>query len=285
MKRAEPIAIMERDSAPVDADGMQVVRQDGLALVLAPPPRPKLRRRADVARLAAGRMSLLERLLPHGAVLPVVPGQLLTTEEARAALAANAATLRRAMLDTGSLWQFQVTLEVRASDRQGDPLRDEAVRRLIAGLEDVSEDIRLLPVNAELAANAIVLLGAGETGRLDAVLSDVDALGPKRLRLRLVGPAPPVSFASIALRRVAAGEVAAARRVLDMTEARGAAEIRSARAARLRAGEGGRPETVRGAAEILLAAAAGPADSPLFLAHVWSEGMAAAQGPAIGEVV
>lgn len=275
MKRAEPIAIMADEAAPAIADDLRVVRQDGLATILAPPPRRSLRKRADVARAAALRMSRLERLMPRGALLPVVPGQVLTTEEARAALVANADLLRRQLHECGALRQFQVTLQAAA----GDPLRDEAARRLVAGLERVGRDIRLLPRTGDLAANAVVLLGPDGIGGLDEVLSEIDALGPDRLCLRLIGPAPPVSFASILLKRVAPREIAAARRILALADAPGAAEIRKARAARLRAGDGGRPEAVRAAAEILLAATAGQAKGPLLLAHVWSEGRAATQGP------
>lgn len=286
MKRAEMIAIMSAEVAPFEIDDLQVVRQEDLAAILAPPPRRRLGKRADVVHASAERMARLEGLMPSGAVLPVLPGHILAPHEARATLAANAELLRRELRRSGLLRQFQVTLHVAEPDgTRENAFRDEVVRRLLADLEAVSDEIHLLPTTAGLAANAVVLVSGDEADRLEHVLSGIDALGPDRLRLRLVGPAPPVSFASIAIRRVPPREIAGARRLLGVSRAADRDEVRRARAARLRAGTGERPETVRAAAEILRAAAtSGQPGVPVFLARVWSEGMAATPRHATCEV-
>ena len=270
-------------------DGCTAVETDGLTLWLGP--RDGLRARMaprHLARAAAARARRLETLLAWGPMLPALAGQRLDARGAIDFVRANRPALDRLLARIGDRVQVQVSVAwdpAKAPGRFGhdlDRARRDLAARIGARLEQAADEVLPLPVAPDGLLNRALLLPRTRLLALDAAVEEVDAIWTEGLAIRQIGPMPPVSFVSLALRRVAGRDVAAARARLGLTGAADDGAIEAARKALLRAGAD--PGETAAAAGIAAAAArlGGGRAHGFPLLSVWSEdraGPAAAPGP------
>ena len=174
--------------------------------------------------------------MPCGPVLPVAPGTRLTRCEAGALLEANAADLATWLRALDGVWQYQCVLSwdeprvlhrfadapelapVLAQGRVAGPALARAVGRLaerLAGeatgaLAPVARDLVALPRDDGTLLNVALLLEAGREADLDAALGRIDEVWAEGFRIRLIGPGPAVSFATLTAREITAAEAASA---------------------------------------------------------------------------
>lgn len=286
MRRRELLALVEgRAAAP---EGTRAIAAEGWTAILGETQPLGIfpRGRRQMIDAATARARALEGLLAGGTAVPALPGLYLGEGEVPGLVAVNAALLDRMRGLLSGRVQFQVTVRWSPTAAfvrfglQAAPESERAalVRRLraaIAGHLAAAEVERLpLPLVEGVLANHAVLVAAGRTAALDAAVDAIDRLWSEGLKIRVTGPYPGVSFASLALRRVEASEVAAAVAALGLAPPLSEAGLRPARrAALMRAAEADRP-AVRAAAELVAAACrAGSAHrGDIILGRSWSEG-------------
>jgi hypothetical protein len=177
--------------------------------------------------------------------------------------------------------QFQVTVRWMA-DRAPAAFGVQDQTALAAGLRARIAD-RLaatgaetvgLPVAADVLSNTAVLITRAQEAAFDAAVEDVDAIWTEGFAIRVIGPLPAVSFASLAIERVERNAIRAAQAAFGLTAAFDAAELKAARRTILMGAEPGRREALGRQAEILACAARlGRARGPVHVARIWSEGM------------
>jgi hypothetical protein len=247
-----PGCIPHRAVAAILAEGpaLSVVHAADLTAVLWPAVARRsllraLSRTAVVERLRL-RQVLLERLLDIAQVLPALPGATMTGEEAARMLRCNAALVRQAAQTLGARMQYQVTVSwspaaalARFRDApelapagRGDPagaaLRTaEGAERLRmrlgaafrADLAAATEDHLGLPcVGPETLVNTAVLLSRSGVPALESALERIDAVWTDGLSIRMVGPLPPVSFASLRIERIPCARLRTAAAALGLDD-------------------------------------------------------------------
>ncbi|MEO1678553.1 MAG: GvpL/GvpF family gas vesicle protein [Pseudomonadota bacterium] len=226
------------------------------AVVAPPPPGPGRRRsvaaiRQAVARAALLRQCRLEALMPFGAVLPVAPGTSAAGLDLDALAVANAPEIEKALARVAGQAQFQCMLDwdvARAPTRfaQAPELSDlggagqgrksagpiaggsgdvdtalaALARRLsdeaAASLDAVAGDSLRLPTEPGGLLNLVLLVEQAAQPRLDAALQAIDDIWTDGFRLRLIGPAPAVSFLLGRIRLAQTGDVDQARVTLGI---------------------------------------------------------------------
>jgi hypothetical protein len=277
---------------------VSVVTRSGLCAVLAPAAArlsPGASRRG-VARQALARQRLLEALMPCGPVLPVAPGTRLTAREVGALLEANAADLETWLRDLDGLWQYQCVLswdEPRVLSRFADTpelapvlaegrIAGHALARAVGALAErlageaasalaaVARDLVALPREGGTLLNVALLLEAGREGDLDAALRRIDGVWTEGLRIRLIGPGPAVSFATLNVREVTAEEAAAAAARLGLRDAHADAPLADLRREALRRGVA-RPGEIDAACATLKVLRSAPPGGPVILAGIQRE--------------
>lgn len=288
MKRSDLIALLSVSNLPSEPDGVTVVRTEQYAAILSSAGLPALGRRR-VLRGAAERARLLEALLPYGTVIPVLPGLRIRADEIPGLVAAN-----RPLIDwlAGRLFgrvQYQVTVQWRraealahfvkqASDRAGglDQLADALRANISARLEPLGEAIAL-PVAGDVLSNTALLIDADSEPALDRAVESIDALWSEGFAIRMVGPYPGVSFASLAFRRIERRTLEAAQAALGVTLLAGHEELRAARRSALMAAAPKERDGLRRQADLIEAGLRLPQDAggPLYFGRVWSEDRAA----------
>ncbi|ETX29358.1 GvpL/GvpF family gas vesicle protein [Roseivivax isoporae] len=273
MTTRELIAVRHAGLPYPREDGIEIRREGALEAVLAPPARRLLAGRRAALGAAARHMRRLEALMVHGTVLPALPGTRLPEALVGATLCGNAAVLLPPLERVAGRVQFQVTVAAPdglAPDDVPPPLRAAIATRLAGpGFDRIA-----LPVASGVIANHVLLINPAEIDTLDAVLEDIDRLGGGALRIRRIGPAPAVSFASVGLARLPARAVNAALRRFGLPPDARAEDLGSARRAALRADPGAQA-AISTAAEIAATAlAASWRDGPLFCATLWTEARA-----------
>ncbi len=320
MAQTELVGIMaaaagRRAAERLDPPPVAVVRGE-LAAILAPAgPRTARASRRAVAEAMLARQRWLERLMAFGPLLPAATATPLDAVEAPGFLVANSARLGEALRAVGGLRQYQVTVAWdpaaalrrfagerefaglpagpfgRAHAAAAERLRQRLGQDFAAALARASADRLALPLDgAETLVNAAILADPDRLDELDRALEAIDAVWPEGLRVRLVGPLPPVSFAAVAVERPAPADLAAARGLLGVT-AEGARALGRAFRARVAAAH---PDRGAGDAADLGAlaaardriaavdrarqslAAAGLAEAPVLLARIRRDGDAAA---------
>ncbi|MEO0634192.1 MAG: GvpL/GvpF family gas vesicle protein, partial [Pseudomonadota bacterium] len=174
------------------------------------------------------RQSVLERLMPLGTVLPVLPGTRLDPDSMDTTWAANAPVL--AALSDRLSGQIQYQIEVHwPSDKAairfgwtGKGARDhgaaDLAARVTARLYEAVGELVELPRTDDMLLNTAILMPRQDEMHLDAALEEIDALWPDGFRIRQVGPSPAVSFGSLGFRSIQPGAVRAARRALDLSQ-------------------------------------------------------------------
>lgn len=220
----------------------------GLGALLVP---GRARRQTGVALVA--RQRVLERLLPHGPALAIVPGDALTPADAPQALAAHHDLLAAAFAAMAGRVQYQVLIGWNPATalrhwREAPELAalpsDAAAPAIAASAEALrarlghdfasrvalaADDAIALPLDGpERLANLACLLDAAALPRLEAALEAVDAVWPEGLALRLIGPTPPHSFAALRIERPDPAAEAAAAAQLGLSPGADAATVRAA---------------------------------------------------------
>lgn len=295
------VAILPRAPTPLSVpDAATTVESDNHVAVLMQARRWASLARRGVAAAAASRLACLEHLMPQDAILPALPGQRLTQQEAAEALRVNSGDLDEKLTGLRGLVQLQITLSfdtAQARERfrgakDGPPLGcdDATLRRywrdrLDAVLSPLSVDIVGLPIDGDMAANLVALLRREDLESMERAIVRFDELWPEGFAFRMIGPSPAVSFASIGFRRIGRAELRAARQLLGVGPTSDRREIRRALKESLRTNESVLPEVLRRAADDLqCAAGSGCPDGPVHRAIFWAEGRANVMGRIDGGV-
>lgn len=293
------VALLADPPAAALPDSVTAVARSGLCAVLAPgAPRlgPTATRRR-VARQALARQRLLEELMPCGPVLPVAPGTRLTSDEAAALLEAGATGLSARLRTLEGVWQYQCVLAwdeaqvlrrfadapelapVLAGGRVTGPALAGAVGRLAerlaaeaaGALSACSRDLVTLPREGGMLLNVALLVESPREAELDAALADIDAIWAEGFRIRLIGPGPAVSFATLTVRAVSAGEAAAAAARLGLPDPHFDTSLEALRRAALRSGVAP-PGEIDAACTTLEAVRSARPGGPVFLTGIRREG-------------
>lgn len=296
------VAILAAPPAAALPRSATSVTRSGLCAVLAPAaPRlgPAATRRA-VARQALARQRLLEGLMPCGPVLPVAPGTRVSAGEAGALLEARAADLSAWLRALDGAWQYQCVLgwdepgvlrrfaeapelaPVLAGGRVSGPALAHAVGRLAerlsceaaGALSACARDLVTLPRDGGTLLNLAFLLQAGREADLDDALGRIDAIWTEGFRIRLIGPGPAVSFATLTVHGISAGEAATAAARLGLADPHAEAPLADLRRDALRTGAAP-PAEIDAACATLEAVRAAPPGGPAFLLDIRREGEAA----------
>jgi len=239
VQTSELVAIVEGDlplPLPEELTACHLPEQ-GMSAILAAPPamaeavsRDEFRR--SLLEVAALRQARLEALAAFGTVLPIAPGTAVPPD-LDSFVRANAPTLRDGIGRVRGRVQFQVVAgwhRARAAARFAaspelaalpqdarEAERDAALGRLAGRIGDaialrlagLACDAIRLPRGTEDLANLALLVEAKAVRELEATLEEIDSVWTEGLRLRLIGPAPAISFA-LARIEVAAPDAAAA---------------------------------------------------------------------------
>jgi hypothetical protein len=190
-------------------------------------------------RALGDEQALLEHLLGAGEVLPARPGARADRELARAILIAHRAELRTILDRQSGRRQYQVEIgwdpagalarfrgspelaELGLCDGRtvaagrlcaaADALARRLGARFEAQLASVAEETLSLPRDGvEILSNTALVLHLARLRTLEEVLEEIDSVWPSGLRIRLVGPLPPVSFAALEVRHASRGDIRAA---------------------------------------------------------------------------
>ena len=260
--------------------GLRAAHADGVTAILGA---PKLAgfaaSRKKALKGAVLRQQRLEMLMTHATVLPVIPGTYLSAANVPTLVACNHDLLKRQFdaLAGRVQYQLEVTWDLSAAPHRFGA-EEDALAPVAAQLRAemmgqlVADDVQELPRSEDAVLNAVLLVQ--EDADLDPALAAIDAIWTEGLRLRLIGPSPAVSFASLHLRHASVAEVAAARATLGL---RTLPDDQQALAAHRRSAVMAAPAEVlaslREAAD-LLSAAIRAGGRPPILADIWREGRA-----------
>ena len=271
------------DPAPATLPrGTRAFHADGVTAILGAPRLVGLTKSRKAAlKGAVQRQQRLEALMCDTTVLPVIPGTYLTSANLASLVACNGELLDRQFQSLTGRVQFQ--LEV-LWDRAAAPARfgtadDAALTALAAQLRGEmtaflsADDMQELPRSDDAVLNTVLLVD--EDVDLDPMLEAIDAIWTEGLRLRLIGPSPAVSFASLHLRHVSVAEIAAARATLGLRTLPDSEEaLATQRRTAIMAAPPEMQASLRDAADIL-AATIRAGGQPPILADIWREGRAA----------
>lgn len=176
--------------------------------------------RAAFGKALVARQRLLELLMPFGDVLPAAGAPPLAPAEAERLLAAGRESLGDALARHAGQVQFQLTVAapepVGAGARAGQR-HAEAVAAIPSRLAPLLSDLIALPRDDGQALNLAMLLDRARAPALESLLESLDAESPVPLEMRLIGPAPAISFAAVAVERLPARALAQARRALGLS--------------------------------------------------------------------
>jgi len=269
-------------------DDMDMVACGGYAAILGPPPRLRATRRT-VVREAAARMARLERLMSCGTVIPTLPDVILGPTLIERTVRANRPTLEMAATRLRGRVQFQLSIACDAGAAAAHFRAFPSRLGPVAGPSDVAArlaafaDARLdplgvdsigLPVTEGVILNRALLVPVEHVVALDGALDAIDALWTEGLAIRLTGPSPGVSHASLSMDLVTTREVRAALAALSLAPGATQDHIGAARRRTLLAGAAAE-RVNRMAALLRLAAAAGWPDGPIPRLGLWSESRSA----------
>ncbi|MEM8881770.1 MAG: hypothetical protein AAGC82_14355 [Pseudomonadota bacterium] len=256
---------------------------------------PRMRRKAAF-RAASARQAALENLMQHGTVLPALAQAKIPPAMTESVLNANAAMLDTLSARLKGRLQYQLRIggdEHVAKDWLAGrgifvDVADAAaeMRRLLAphveAIAELCDDTRELPLGPSLWANIALLLAEDHAIQLDREIEALDAVWTDGLAIRLIGPSPAVSFASLGTKRHAPATVDTARTVLGIDGSADAGQIAAAERAALFAGQD--PDQIRRAAELVLLAAQHPKGAPLWQFYIWGENRAMSEAPSARRV-
>jgi hypothetical protein len=286
---SELIALLPGHGPPTPPDGYTIVQAGDHAAVLRRGGLLPLVRRADAWRAAAERARVLETLMSGGTVLPVLPGQRLRKGEVARLVVANLPVLERLADRVAMRRQYQITVHwdvARAVARFAHLPNAEGAEPLLATIATdlrgriasfllgTGAEVLPLPVAGDVVANAVVLVDAGSEAALDAALARIDALWSEGFRTRMIGPYPPVSFASLVFDRMDRPAIEAARKAFGLPSGFSESALRTARRELMMRSRTDAHEALRLQADLLTCIARlGEARAPVHVARIWTEGM------------
>ncbi len=292
MMRRELVAILPGEGPPTPPEGCTVVRAAKHAAVLRWSGLLPAPRKADALRAAAARARILETLMTSGTVLPVLPGQRIRASEAERLVTANLPVLERLASQFAGRRQFQITLRwdvtravarfgasegAAAADAAGPAIAARLRERVAQALEDTGAEVMMLPVAEDVVANAVVLVDAASEPLLDAALAEIDGLWTEGFRIRMIGPYPPVSFASLVFDRMDRRQIEEAQAAFGLDPGFSETALRQARREVIMQAGADRHEALRRQADLLACVARlGGACARVHVARVWSEGLSSA---------
>ena len=295
-------AVLATDPAVALPEGLETRTRDGFTAVFAQGhrrPRLLTRRRGHL-RAAERHMRDLEALLPIGTVIAALPDTALPVTEAERMISANRPLLRQLADRFRGASQYQLRVDWDVPNILGKfrdapeiaplfsgtsvraPAIAAAVERLAARLRarfdaflgPLCREVIPLPVGEGGLFNAALLLPSGREAALDHALAEIDSVWCDGFVIRLIGPAPAMSFAALQLRQAGIAEIARAEARLCLSPNWTAAGVGPARKAALRS-LSSLPDAareVRGAADLLLAwERAGRPKGGVHVASPWSE--------------
>lgn len=259
--RRETAAAGAAPAAPAAGVGpMAAVEAGPLAAVVGPDSAPPPRGKEELLRRLLHHQEVIEAVMRHGDVLPARFGTVASAGEVRRLLDCSYDRLGRELdrfaglvqMEVSATWDLASTIAAVAAEPAIVATReaaaaapDPAAARLALGqqvaarlaerraeheqwlrstLAGLARDLQSNPLlSDELALNVAVLVERGRLGDLDAALSRFDEATGGRLQVRVVGPLPPYSFATVGVERFDAGRLRAARELLgidgELTEA------------------------------------------------------------------
>ena len=292
MRRTELAAILRGAGPPDGHAGCRVIRAGDHAAVLRTAPLLPPNRRAPVLQAAAEHARLLEGLMVFGTVLPVLAGQRIRASEVPRLIAANLPTLARLEDRLSGRAQYQVTVRWSAERApahfgvaaQADAtacLAEDLRLRIGAHLAASGAETLALPVAGDMISNHAILVERVTEAALDAAVEKIDAIWSDGFAVRMIGPYPGVSFASLGFDRVDRPAIRAAQAAFALAPGVSAETLRQARRNALLVAAPDAREKLKWQAEVLACAVRlGNSDRPLHMARIWSEGMSA---PSAGE--
>jgi hypothetical protein len=235
---------VELNRAEPDLAGVTLIEACGLAAIAVPSSRPRWlrnRSRLKLIEKLTAEQKRLEALIKLGPLLPAAgDARLSDAGEIRSFLVASADGLREELGAYGALVQFQVVIEwdaERFAQRTlpagalacspGVPAVDPATsiedsrkqlaETAFAWISERAKGCLNMPRgNERVVANLVVLIGKSEEDQLDAALARIDAVAPDALTLRVTGPLPPLSFASVTVDVPSEPSIRAARKLLGI---------------------------------------------------------------------
>jgi hypothetical protein len=290
MMRHDLIAFMPGSGPPAAPEGTRIAEAGSHVAILGRARLLPAMKRPAVLRAAAERARVLEELMPHGTVLPVMPGNRLLPGEVPGMVAANRPLLDSLAKRLSGRVQFQLTLRWQADRALShfggssgaadlDVVRHAIAAELRTEVEEsvaaLGAEILALPIAGDLLCNFAMLLGQEAVPALDTAIEAIDAIWSEGFTIRLIGPYPAVSFASLHFDRVDRKAVGTARAALGLTADYSEHDLQVARRAAMMQADPDERETLRRQGEILAGLLRqGDTPGPLHLARVWSEGMA-----------
>ncbi|MEM6939781.1 MAG: GvpL/GvpF family gas vesicle protein [Pseudomonadota bacterium] len=258
--------------------GLRCVCHSGVAAVLGKGLAANLLRPAKrkALKTAVQRQRWLEALMPHGTVLPALPGARLAVPEVADFIDGNRPLLDRLAARLDQKVQFQVSITWDALAATGRGLESEILQNKISGLlAQVAVDQIALPrADENMVCNWVLLIDVRDEPALDATLAEIDGIWTEGFHIKVVGPSPALSFGSLGVRQTRATDVAAATITLGVSASVGVQEIKRARQLALKRASPAMRETIKNAAETLSVQARAGAQSPAPMAFVWREGEA-----------
>ncbi|MEM9707972.1 MAG: GvpL/GvpF family gas vesicle protein [Pseudomonadota bacterium] len=276
MSRRDFIAVLAGPELPKLPEGLTAVSLRGFTAVLGAKARlwRKSVSRKAILEGATLRQRQIEALMVCGTVLPALPGMTIEPGRLPDLIAANAPLLTQLADELFEQAQFQVSV----SWEGGAPNDDGESRQLTDTIEKtlsplVTDRIALPRIDRMVWNNAI-LLPASDEVKLDRALAAIDAAWSDRLRIRVIGPSPALSFASLGVRPIRRAEIAAAKAALDVSNSDDPQAIHAARQAKLRIAPPEQWNDLRDAAALLMTFSRCPSDPPPPLVYRWQEGRA-----------
>ncbi|MEM9232052.1 MAG: GvpL/GvpF family gas vesicle protein [Pseudomonadota bacterium] len=252
----------------VEGSDLGCVHSGGLAGILAPAlPKQRLGRmlaqaagtsKNNLKQSLIDAQTRLERLHRFGDTLPVQPGEPQTPEAIKRSIAANEPILAAAMQTIHGCEQFQVQIywaeskvmsrfedspEISALRTSGSAvspaqllraignLRHSLATEFVTKLARAARDCIELPIDPKdgMIVNCACLVPRQGTRAFEAELEQIDQVWPEGLRIRMIGPAPASSFATLTLTEIPCRAVDAATSTLGLEPAADRSAIRTAR--------------------------------------------------------
>ncbi|MBB5751384.1 GvpL/GvpF family gas vesicle protein [Prosthecomicrobium pneumaticum] len=246
--------------------GLTIVRESGLAAVVGPAPEGGFHQqeRSALLPLLLARQKLIGRLLDSATILPVALGTSVEDiGRIRHLLAAGAPVIRTALGTVDGCVEYGLsvraetvaktdedeeqaeedalgatatllfeTIAAQAADSaraRAAERRDRARRVLIERLAPICRDLIVTePGDPSVIAELALLVPRRAAEALDDALESVDQSFAGQLALRLVGPLPPYSFATVHVHLGTMAAAEAARRLLGVPAGADPAALRQA---------------------------------------------------------
>lgn len=243
--------------------------------------------RKAILKMSVERQENLEQLMKTATVLPVLPGTAVTQDAVGPLIRANLPALETVARDLEGLVQFQLSIswDIQAArqhfdchdDAHLERIKDDLAAEAIRILAPLCSRLQELPREDQMISNYALLLPVHQEPDLDACAEQIDAIWTDGLKIRLVGPSPAVSFASLGFRKITARACSAALQMFGFQDVPDPETLQSQRRSHLLRSASDHHRDIKNAAEIVSALTRLGHVSPFHQAYIWEEGRAAPQ--------